>query len=86
MKYSELLAKYQQEVDEINPEDRPLVTLACEIWVEILTYLEANCSRQEDTHSLFKKVMIRSRGHLNPSTAMLAVETWVESEKCQVIS
>lgn len=79
MKYAELLAKYQQEVDEINPEDRPLVTLACETWVELLTFLEANCSRQETISTLFKKVMVRSRGHLNPSTAMLVVKRWIDS-------
>lgn len=81
MKYSELLAEYRAQVDEIDPDNRPLVTLECEVWVELLTYLEANCSRQEDTHSLLKKVMIKSRGMMNPSTAMLVIKRWVESTK-----
>lgn len=80
VQYDKLLAEYRAQVADINPDNRPLVTLECETWVELLTYLEANCSRREDTNSLFRKVMINSRGHMNPNTAMLVVKTWVDSK------
>ncbi len=79
-KTEKLISIYQKQVDAI-PEERPLVTLACETMLTILKHLEANHKPTDEFNFMFREATKAAKGNANPTMVSTAITLWKNSKE-----
>ncbi len=79
-KTEKLISIYQKQVDAI-PEERPLVTLACETMLTILKHLEANHKPTDEFSFMFREATKAAKGNANPTMVSTAITLWKNSKE-----
>ena len=76
MLVQELIDKYQKQVDIIDINNRPLVTLFCESALSSIKHLELVHSNEESDATLIRSLLILNRGHANPIWLKEIIHEW----------